>query len=319
MWKVFVRRVLMLVPQLFALSVLIFIIGYMMPGDAFTGMISPQYSPQRVAQLREIHGLDDPWYVQYARWMRGAARGDFGRSLTYRLPVTELAAQRALNTVHLQLLTLALMYAIALPLGIIAGKHNGRLPEKIISTYGYLMLATPTVVFGMLVLYVFGFRLGWVPVRGSVDLGVTSGVDYFVSRLRHMIAPALTGALLWTTHIVQYLRNEIVEFKNSDFVTTARSKGVPMNSIYTRHILRNALLPIAASLGLMIFAMLTGSVFIESVFSYPGLGGLFLDSIMQRDYSVINFLLMLFGVMLVLGAFVSDVLISVADPRIRIR
>ena len=309
----------MLVPQLLALSVLIFIIGYLMPGDAFTGVVSPTYSPQRVAQLRELHSLDAPWYMQYSRWMANALRGDFGRSITHRLPVTELVAQRALNTIHLQLLTLALLYAIAIPLGLVAGRYNGRLPEKAVSTYGYLMLATPTVVFGMLVLFVFGFGLGWVPVRGSVALGVTSGVEYFVSRLHHMIAPALTGALLWTTHIVQYLRGEIAELSTADFVTTARSKGVPEGAIYSRHILRGALMPIAASFGLMIFSMLTGSVFIESVFSYPGLGGLFLDSIMQRDFTVINFLLVLYGAMLVLGAFVSDILIGVVDPRIRIR
>jgi len=319
MWKIFVKRALILVPQLFALSVLVFFIGYLMPGDAFTGMISPQDSPRRVAQLRELHGLDHPWHVQYLRWVGNAARGDFGRSITHRLPVTEIVAQRALNTAYLQMLTITLMYAIAIPLGIVAGRYNGRWPEKVISTYTYFMLAMPTVVFGMLVLFVFGFHLGWVPVRGSVDIGAAPGAEYFISRLRHMLAPALTGALMWTTHIVQYLRSEIVDFKAAEFVTTARAKGVPERSIYTRHIFRNALLPVAAGFGFMLVSMLTGSVFIETVFSYPGMGGLFLESVTLRDFSVINFLLLLFGVMLVVGSFVSDIAISVADPRIRIR
>ena len=320
MWKMFIRRSLILIPQLALLSLVIFFIGYYMPGDALTGMISPDLPPQRVAELRELHGLDDPWLVRYTRWMGSALQGDFGQSISYRLPVTDIVAQRAYNTLFLQIFTLALLYLIAIPLGIIAGKHNGRAPEKVVSTYTYLMLATPTVVLALLVIFVFGFRLGIVPVRGSVEIGLVRGtLEYFLSRAHHSAAPAVTGALLGTVFVIQYLRSEIVDIRSSDFVTTARSKGVPEGRIYTRHIFRNALMPIAAGAGSMVVMLLGGSVFIESIFTYPGMGTLFLESIERRDFSVLNTLVLIYGALIVLGSFLSDIAITVVDPRIRIR
>ncbi|MCL2853143.1 MAG: ABC transporter permease [Defluviitaleaceae bacterium] len=320
MWKMFARRTLILIPQLAALSLAVFLIGYHLPGDALTGMISPDLPPQRVTELRALHGLDDPWYVRYVRWTSSALRGDFGQSISYRLPVTDIVAQRANNTLFLQMFTLSLLYLIAIPLGVIAGKYNGRAPEKAVSTYTYLMLATPTVVLALLVIFVFGFRLGVVPVRGSVELGLAPGtLEYFLSRVHHSVAPALTGALLGTVFIIHYLRSEIADISGSDFVTTARSKGVPEGKIYTGHIFRNAVLPIASGVGSMVAALLGGSVFIESIFTYPGMGTLFLESIERRDFSVLNTLVVLYGALIVLGSFLSDIIITVVDPRIRIK
>jgi len=258
--------------------------------------------------------------VQYARWAGNALRADFGRSISYRMPVADIVGRRAYNTLFLQVLTLVLLYAVAVPLGLVAGRFHGRAPEKAVNLYTCFMLAMPTVVPALAVVLVAGFWLDIVPVRGSVDIGLGRGTAvYFASRLHHSIAPAVTGALLGSVYVVQYLRSEIADIRGMAFVTAARAKGIPEGALYTRHIFRGALLPIASSLGSMVVMLLGGSVFNESIFSYPGMGTLFLESIQQRDFSVLTALVVLYGVLLVLGSFLSDIALSVVDPRIRIK
>ena len=143
-------------------------------------------------------------------------------------------------------------------------------------------------------------------------------MGYFWSKVYHLILPAITYAFLATTSIIQYLRSEIIDAQTQDFVKTARSKGIPMNKVYTRHIFRNSLLPIAAFLGFSITGILGGSVFIETIFGFPGMGQLFIQSIMGRDYSVITALVMLYGFLALLGSLLSDIILSIVDPRIRI-
>jgi len=212
------------------------------------------------------------------------------------------------------------MYIIGFIFGIISGRYNEKLPDKIIVFYTFIALAMPSVVFGLLNIFLFSFKLKWFPVGGSVDVKYTIGtLSYYIDRLYHMILPAITGALLYTVGVIQYLRSEIIEYKNSDFVVTARSKGVPEKTVYSRHILRNSLLPVASGMGYEIAFLLGGSIFIENVFSYPGMGKLFLESIARRDYAVVNALIILFAVLTVLGTLLSDIIMSIVDPRIRIK
>ncbi|MCL2703904.1 MAG: ABC transporter permease [Defluviitaleaceae bacterium] len=321
MWKTILRRVLILIPQLFVLSVLIFFLAQFMPGDALRGMIGPDTTPEQYAILRQIHRLDDPWYVQYGTWMEGIlARGDFGRSVTHKRPVTDIIGERMMNTVRLSLLTTLFTYIIAIPLGIFAAKKKDRFIDKSIMFYTFLALSMPTVVFSIINLFIFGFRLRWFPVRGSVDAMAAAGtLEHAVSRLHHLVLPAVTFALLSTISIIYFLRNEIIDYDASDFVTTARSKGVPENKVYTGHILRNALLPVAGNAGLIIAGLFTGSIFIESVFAYPGMGQLFVTSIVGRDFPVVNTLIMFYAILTVVSYLVTDILITIIDPRIHIK
>ncbi len=320
MWKTILRRVLLMLPQIFILSVLAFLIAKMMPGDPFTGLITPETDPNTIEALRVKAGFYDPLPVQYWNWISKAFRGDFGQSYTYKYEVTKLIGERIGNTVWLSLLTLILTYLIALPLGMIAGRFQNTWADKVIVVYTFITYSIPVFVFALVLLWLFGYTLGWFPTRGSVDSDVVAGtIGYYVNKFHHMLLPAFTMAILSTTGTIQYLRTGVIDAKSQDYVRTARAKGVPENVVFNRHIFRNSILPIAAFLGYEFTGLIGGSVFIENIFSYPGMGNLFVSSITGRDYSVILALLLLFGTATLLGTLLSDIIMSIVDPRVRVQ
>ncbi|MEL3906848.1 MAG: ABC transporter permease [Treponema sp.] len=322
MWKTVVRRILIMIPQLFILSIIVFLIGKMMPGDPFTGLITnPKVDAHRIEELREKAGLNDPWPVQYKNWMkRVLLHGDFGMSYTYKLPVKDKIMLPARNTLWLSLLTVILTYLIGVPLGVFSGRYDGSKFDKGVMVYTFITYAIPIFILSLVFLLLFGYRLQIFPTSGFVSLEAMSGTKghFIASRIYHMLLPAITAALLRTTGIVQYLRNEVIDAKSQDYVKTARSKGVPINKIYSRHIFRNSLLPIAAFFGFTVTGLLAGSVFIETIFMYQGMGLLFIESIFSRDYSVINALTLMYGSLALFGSLISDIIMIIVDPRIRI-
>lgn len=319
MWKTILRRFLVMIPQIIILSILVFILAKFMPGDPFSGMLDPNLSPETLDALRRKLGLYDPWHIQYIRWIKNLFHGDLGMSYTYKLRVTTLIGQRGYNTFILSLFSVILSYTISIPLGILAGRYNDSKFDKAVILYNYISYAIPTFVLSILMLWLFGYQLNLFPTSGSVDLGVEPGTyAYYLNRLYHITLPAITYALLSTVGTIQYLRNEVIDAKEQDYVKTARSKGVPESVVYTKHIFRNSLLPIAAFFGYTITGLLGGSVFIETIFGYPGMGQLFISSISSRDYSVITSLVLLYGVLTLIGSLLSDIILSIVDPRIRI-
>lgn len=318
MWKTIIRRLLLMIPQILILSILIFILADFMPGDPFTGLVDPNLDPAQIEAMREAYGLNDPLPVRYIEWMGNALRGNFGRSFNYQRPVTQVIAGRLGNTVRLSIVSIILTYAIGLPLGILAGRYNESILDKAVLVYNFVSFAIPTFVLALLMVYIFGYNLAWFPARGSVSVNANTTWEVFSSQVYHVILPAITTAVLGTTSIIQYLRSEIIDAKVSDYVKTARSKGVPIQKVYTRHILRNASLPIASGLGYTIVGVFTGSIFIEQIFTYSGMGYLFLQSINTRDYSVIFVLVLFYGFLGLIGTLLSDLILMAVDPRIRI-
>jgi len=319
MWKTVLRRVLVMIPQLFILSILIFILAKKMPGDPFTGLITPQTSPAVLEELRRKAGFYDPWHVQYIRWIKGVLHGDFGKSFTYKLPVLATIGPRAVNSFALSFMALIIMYAFAIPIGIFAGKNNGSRFDKIVVFLNFVNYAVPSFVMYLFAILIFGYKLGWFPTIGSVDSQFTAGTfAYYMSKLHHMIMPATCIAIISSVGTIQYLRNEVIDAKTQDYVKTAKSKGVPMRKIYTHHIFRNSLLPIAAFFGFQISGLLGGSVIAESIFNYQGMGKFFLEAIGSRDYSVAIALILIYGFLFLLGSLLSDITMSIVDPRIRI-
>jgi len=332
MWKTIVRRFLILIPQLLVLSILIFLLAHFMPGDALRGILTPDMSPAIRENLRAVHGLDDPWYIQYVRWMRSVLfEFDFGNSIVHNRPVLDMVGSRMANTVRLSALTTLFTYMIAIPLGLIAGRKHGKFVDKTIMLYTFIALSMPTIVMAIINLLLFGFgrditvagfviNFGIFPTTGSVDVRQVAGTaGYFFSRLHHLILPAFTLASISTVGIIYFLRSEIIDYETSDFVLTARSKGVPENKIYSGHIMRNAFLPIAGGMGAIVAGLFGGSFFIETVFSYPGMGELFLTAIQGRDFPIVNMLVMFYAILSVVSMLISDILITVVDPRIRIK
>ncbi|MFC9417265.1 oligopeptide ABC transporter permease [Bacillus mobilis] len=321
MWKFILRRFLVMIPQLFVLSILVFLLAKAMPGDALTGKAvnNPKADPKVIEEQREKLGLNDPVTTQYVRWVKNAVQGDFGISYAHKMKVTDLIGERLGNTIWLAVLVLVLTYVIAIPLGVISGRWTDTWADRLITLYNYLGLATPLFIFALIMLFLFGFKLAIFPTGGSVDPQVATGTfAYYLSKLNHMILPALSGALIATVGTIQYLRSEIIDTKHKDFVRTVKAKGVPESKVYSRHILRNSFLPIAAFLGYEITSVVAGSIFLESIFSYPGIGQLFMQSISQRDFSVVTALVLFTGFATLLGTLLSDIILSIVDPRIRI-
>jgi len=322
MWKTTVRRFLILIPQLFALSILVFILASFMPGDALTGLWEdPLMCPYEIQRIRTEAGLYDHWSVQYVRWIGNMFRGDFGRSLRFGTSVISMIGDALGNTLLLSVLSVLILYSFAIPLGIIAGRFHGKWPERIISFYNFFQLAFPSVVLAMLLQLIFALSLGWLPLQGSVDPLVPPAdtLAVFISRIRHALLPALSLSLLAGVGVIQFLANEINDNKNMDYANLATSKGVPLNQVYTRHIFRNALLPIASSAGGIIVGLFSGAVIIETIFSYSGMGRLFVGSISAQDWPVANFLILFYAALSVLGFLISDIALTIFDPRIRIK
>jgi len=292
-----------------------------MPGDALRGVITPGMTAEQVAHMRYIHGMDDPWHMQYFNWLRSMLGGDFGRSLSHQRPVLDVVGETMANTMRLSFLTTLFTYMIAIPLGLLAGRKSETFVDRGIMIYTFVALSLPSVVLGIVNLMIFGFNLNWFPTGGSIDIraATAGGFAAFVSRLHHLVLPAITLALLSTIGIVYFLRSEIIDYESSDFVLTARSKGVPEKKIYTKHILRNSFLPIASTIGFVVAGLFAGSIFIEMVFSYPGMGQLFINSITGRDFPVANVLIMFYAVLTVLAILISDFIVILIDPRIRIK
>lgn len=319
MWKTIFRRLLIMIPQLFILSFLIFILAKQMPGDALTGMTDPKTDPKIIEQIRQETGYYDPWYIQYKNWVGRALQGDLGKSFTYKVPVTQVIGPRASNTFALSLLSLIIMYVISIPIGIIAGKNQGSTFDKITIFVNFFIYAIPSFVMYLFAILFLGYKLKIFPTIGTVDATLTVGtLKYYLSRLHHMLMPALCIGLLSTTSTIQYLRNEVIDAKAQDYVKTARSKGVPMKKVYSHHIFRNSLLPIAAFFGFQISGLLGGSIIAETIFNYQGMGKFFLEAIVLRDFSVVTALVLLYGLLFLLGSLVSDITMSIVDPRIRI-
>ncbi|MBC6361091.1 ABC transporter permease [Lactobacillus sp. M0403] len=319
MWKTVLRRILVMIPQLIILSILIFFLAKMMPGDPFSGQINPNTDPKQLEALKRAAGLYDPIPVQYGRWVANLFKGDLGTSYIQHVPVTSLIADRAVNTFWLSLLTTIISYGISIPLGVTAGRHQDEWQDQAVQIFNYVTFAVPPFVFYILGIWLFGFTLGWFPISGSVSPSASGFWGTLGSQIYHIILPACLVALITTTSIVQYLRTGIVDNKVEDYVRTAHSKGVPENVVFRKHILRNSLLPIASSFGTTITGLLSGSMIVESVFSYPGMGKLFLDSIGQRDYTTLTALILIFGILTLLGNLLSDIIMSIVDPRIRIK
>ncbi|WDF83704.1 ABC transporter permease [Lacticaseibacillus pabuli] len=318
MWKTILRRVLIMIPELIILSILVFLLAKLMPGDPFTGSINPRLGQAQIHHLMRINGLYDPWYQQYWNWVVHLFHGNLGTSYEYHEPVIDLIKQRGANTLYLAVFTMVLTYVIGLPLGIYAGKHEGKLQDTLVQIYTYVTMAIPYFVVLVVGIWIFGYGLNLFPTAGSVSPQANGFGPTLLSRIGHILLPGLLGALFGTVNIVQYLRSEVIDSKHSEYVRTIRAKGVPMPAIYRHHIFRNSLLPIAAFAGYSITGLLGGSIFTEMVFSYPGMGLLFLNAINFRDYTVITALVLLYGFLNLLGTLLSDIVLSIVDPRIRV-
>ncbi|HEC2146318.1 TPA: ABC transporter permease [Staphylococcus delphini] len=313
-----IRRFLLMIPMLLLMSVVIFTIAKLQPGDAFTGNMDPKLGAKYYEEQREKLGLNDPIPMQYMKWGNRVLHGELGDSIRYKRPVMDLIKERMPNTVLLGTVSLVITYLLAFPLGILAGRKPYSLYDYSIQLLNYLMLAIPSFVAGVFAIYVFAFQIGIFPFSGSVEIGLEAGsFEYYVSKLYHVILPGTVLGLLSTAGYIQFLRNDIIENARRDYIRTARAKGLSESKIYNKHILRNSIIPIVTFFGADVLSVFGGAVITENIFSFPGIGRLLIESITGKDYPLMMALLLFFSFLGLLANLISDITYSIVDPRIK--
>ncbi|MGD6841626.1 oligopeptide ABC transporter permease [Bacillus infantis] len=315
-----IRRLIGMIPIIFLISIVVFTLAKLMPGDALSGKIDPLNSdPEYIEEMREKMGLNDPIHTQYFRWMGGVVQGDFGDSFIHKRDVMELIGDRLPNTVFLGFTSLMITYILAFMMGRFSGRFAYSPGDYLISGINYLALAIPSFVAALVAIYVFSFQLGWVPATGSIGSGVEPGsFEYYLSKIKHTILPALVLGTMATAGYTQFLRNDMIESSRKDYVRTARAKGTKESAIYNKHILRNSVIPIITLLGFDIAGLFGGAIITETIFTYPGIGYLFVESVNSRDYSVMMAITMMLTILTLIGNLVADILYGIVDPRIRL-
>ncbi|ARK32195.1 ABC transporter permease [Halalkalibacter krulwichiae] len=308
-----IKRVIMMIPILFGISILSFAIMYAAPGKPAILNLDPEISPEvREAQAERL-GLNDPVPVQYMRWLGNVAQGDFGTSYSRKIPVTDMILERLPNTILLMASSLFIAAIIAIPFGVISATRQYSLTDYGVTVGSFLGLATPNFWLGIMLIMLFSVQLGWTPVGGISTIGADFSI---LDRLHHLILPAFVLATADMAGLTRYTRSSMLEVINQDYIRTARAKGFRERRVVYKHGLRNGLIPVITMFGLMLPTMIGGSAIVESVFNWPGIGKLFIDATFQRDYPVIMAITMFGALLTVIGNLVADILYAVLDPRI---
>ncbi len=308
-----IRRLVMMIPILFGISVISFAIMYAAPGKPAVMNLDPDISVEDREKQMERLGLNDPPHVQYLNWMGNVLKGDFGTSFTKKQPVKDMILDRLPNTLILMIFSTILAVIISIPFGVIsATKQYSKLDYGVTIT-SFLGLATPNFWLGLMLIMLFSVQLGWTPVGGVSTLGADFSL---LDRLHHLILPAIVLATADMAGLTRYTRSSMLEVINQDYIRTARAKGFRESTVIYKHGLRNGLIPIITIFGLMLPGFIGGSVIVESLFSWPGIGKLFIDATFERDYPVIMAITMFGAVLTVLGNLIADILYAVLDPRI---
>ena len=307
------KRFLIALATLIVASMVVFAVLEILPGDPAQLMLGMNASPDAVEALREQMGLNQPVVLRYLAWIGGLAVGDFGRSFTYSSPVIELIAERAIVSVPLALMSLALSTAIAIPVGLYAAARRGRASDTAMMGAAQVGVAIPNFWFALLLIYVFAVWLRLVPAGGFPGWsgGIWPGI-------KSLLLPAVALALPQAAILARVTRSALLEVLGEDYIRTARAKGMPRRIVLWRHALRNAMIPVLTILGLQFAFLLAGTIIIENVFYLPGLGRLAFQAITQRDLIVVEGVVMILVASVIAVNFLVDVAYAVVDPRLRL-
>jgi len=306
------RRLLATIPVLVMVAVVVFAILRFSPGDPAIIMAGDGATPERIVQIRQTMGLDQPVIKQFFIWGGKLLQGDLGTSLMSGVPVTKLIAQRLEPSLSLAVLTLVFTLLVAIPLGILAAWRQGKLLDRAVMGFSVLGFSVPVFVTGYLLIWLFAIKLGWFNVQGYAPLD--KGFWLYLHRL---ILPSLALSTVYVALIARITRTSVIEVMGEDFIRTARSKGLGETGVLLGHALRNAAVPIATVVGVGIALLISGVVVTESVFNIPGLGRLVVEAVLARDYPVIQGLTLFFAFVYVFINLVVDCAYTVFDPRIR--
>ena len=306
------RRNLAPIPVMAVVGIFVFLLLHLTPGDPAAIIAGDYASPEDIKRIRAKLGLDRPIYIQFGAWVGQLMQGDLGISIFSDLPVSHLIAQRIEPTLALSVATIIMAVMFAVPLGVLAAWRAGTLIDRLSMVIAVFGFSVPVFVIGYLLMYVFAIELKWFPVQGYVSFR-----DGFVPFLRSIALPSTALALLYSALIARITRASVLEVLTEDYIRTARAKGLASSVVLMRHALKNAAVPIVTIIGIGIALLIGGVVVTESVFNIPGLGRLTVDSILRRDYPIIQGVILLFAGVYVFINLLVDIAYTFLDPRIR--
>ena len=296
-------------------SMLTFVLIHSAPGGPAV-LLAPDMTKEQIEQVRKALGFDDPLPVQYARWAALVVRGNLGTSFSQGLPVTELLIRRLPETLELVLTGLLLATIVGVAIGIVSARRQYSLIDKLSTAFCFFGMSVPVFWLGLMLIIFFSIQLKILPSAGSYTLGAPSSL---VDRLVHLIMPAIVLATANLAVIARYTRSSMLEVLNADYLRTARAKGLAERVVMNRHALWNALIPIVTVVALMVPRLVSGVAITESVFTWPGMGSLAVDSAVQRDYPVVMGITLMVSVLVVVTNFLTDLSYLLLDPRVKLK
>ena len=326
MLKYIFKRILHLIPVIFLISVILFSLIQLMPGDpvnAYLG-VGSNVSAAQQQQIREKLGLDQPAYVQYVKWAGRTLTGDLGRSMKHRKPVTEVIGTFIGNSFILNVFAMIFAFGIAIPAGIKSAVKKYGLFDNTFTVFTFMGVSMPSFFFALILVFFVAVPLPFIPLSGMRDTMMSvRGYPSFLAEVfdvgRHMILPVIVLTILSLASLTRYVRNSVIEVINQDYIRTARSKGLKEKVVIYKHAFRNALLPLITILGMWIPRLFAGSVLLETVFLWPGVGRILYQSIVDRDTTMLMAANMFYALLRVSGNLLADVSYGLADPRVRIK
>lgn len=331
--KYLFHRLILTMPVLLGVSLIVFVIMHVIPGDPVQLIFSGTgASLEQREAMRHALGLDRPLPIQYANYVINALRGDFGRSIHFKQPVADLILERMPATIELTLAGLLIGLTMAFPAGIIASAKRNSMTDYLVVTGATLGISLPTFWVGILMILLVAVKFGWLPGFGRtgfeadlarvtgfylVDSLLTGNIVAFKDAVSHLILPALTLGLSAATFTTRLVRSSMLEEIGKDYVRTARAKGVPERRVLNHHVVRNALIPVITLIGVMVGSLLGGAVVTETIFAWPGIGRLVIQAISTRDFPLVQGVVLFFALINLTINFLIDVLYTLVDPRIR--
>lgn len=317
------KRLLLMIPVLIGITIISFSVMKIAPGDPTSLLtdLNPNMNEEAVKRIRAHYGLDEPWYVQYGKWLRNMLMLDFGKSFAAdNRPVIDKIVERIPITLLINLLSMILILGVAIPIGVMSAVKKDSLFDKGTTVFVFLGFAIPTFWLALLLMILFGVKLDWLPISGfrSLNYAQLSLPEQILDVAKHLILPVFVSAFGGLAGMSRYMRSNMLEVIRQDYITTARAKGLDERTVIFKHALRNALLPVITILGLSVPGLIGGSVIFETIFAIPGMGQLFYQSVMMRDYPTIMGILVIGAVLTLVGNLLADLFYSLADPRIRV-
>jgi peptide/nickel transport system permease protein len=318
MGRFLIRRLINMIPLIIGITFLSFLVMSMVPGDFFSSLkMNPQISPAVIKQMEAEFGLDQPLMIRYFKWLWSVLHLDLGFSLAYHVKVTSLIGARAFNTIILSVSAMLFSWMIAIPIGIIVAVNQNSIWDRILSFLAFFGMSLPNFVLAFLMMY-FALQTGWFPIGGtySVDYASLDFWNRIADRINHLILPVFVLGIAGMASLMRLMRSQILEIKNSEFVRTARAKGLSERVVIYKHVLRNALNPFVTMAGYSLGDLLGGAALVEAVMNLQGLGLLLLDAVRSLDIYLVMGSVLMGTVLLLVGNLLADMALVAVDPRV---